>query len=343
MSFSVETTHQNLDQVLDLVGDMALHPSFSQDEFDKLKNERIAGLEEQLSDPGAIASKRLSILTKPYPKSDARHVLTMQEEIEALKAVTLDDVKKFYKEFYGASEATATIVGDFDKTNAGKKLTQYFGNWKTASKYVRITDPYVEVKPADENINAPDKANAMFFASQPLQVNDSHPDYAALLMGNFMLGGGFLNSRLATRIRQKEGLSYGVGSWLQGSSQDDSGTFGAYAIYAPENRDKVQKAFIEEVNKVRTEGFTQAELDAARSGWVQGQVVNRAQDRALIGKLGNNLRLDRDMMWDKALEEKVMKLTVEDINKAMARHLDPAKMVFVKAGDFEKAFKEVKP
>jgi zinc protease len=343
LTFNIETTNQNLDQVLDLVGDMALNPAFGQDEFDKLKNEQIAGMEEQLSDPGSIANNRLNVITNPYPKSDVRYVMTMKEEIEALKAVTLDDVKKFYKENYGATEATATVVGDFDKEKTNQKLTKYFGNWKSPSKYVRITDPYMVIKPVDENINTPDKANAMFFASLPLQINDSHPDYAAMVIGNFMLGGGFLNSRLATRIRQKEGLSYGVGSWFQASSQDDSGNFGAYAIYAPENRDKVQKAFQEEITKVKTEGFTKEELDAARSGWIQGQVVNRAQDRALLGKLATNMRLDRDMMWDKALEEKIMKLSVEDINKVMAKHMDPAKMIYVKAGDFEKAFKQVKP
>ena len=343
LTFNIETTNENLESVLDLVGDMAHNPAFSQEEFDKLKNEQIAGMEEQLSDPGSIANNRLNVLTNPYPKTDVRYVMTMKEEIEALKAVTLDDVKKFYKENYGASEATVAIVGDFDKDKASQKLTKYFGDWKSPSKYERITDPYIEIKPVDENINTPDKANAMFFASLPLQINDSHPDYPAMVIGNFMLGGGFLNSRLATRIRQKEGLSYGVGSWFQASSQDDSGNFGGYAIYAPENRDKVQKAFKEEIMKVKTEGFTKEELDAARSGWIQGQVVNRAQDRALLGKLANNMRLDRDMMWDKAIEEKIMKLTVADINKVMARHLDPAKMIYVKAGDFEKAFKEVKP
>ncbi|MBK8349582.1 MAG: insulinase family protein [Saprospiraceae bacterium] len=343
VTFNIETTQQNLDQVLDLVGDMTHQPSFSQEEFEKLKNQQIAGMEEQLSDPGSLANNRINVITNPYPKSDARYVMTLKEEIDALKAVTLDDVKKFYKENYGASEATAVIVGDFDKEKAHQKLTKYFGDWKSPSKYVRITDPYMEIKPVDENINTPDKANAMFFASLPLQINDSHPDYAAMVMGNFMIGGGFLNSRLATRIRQKEGLSYGVGSWFQASSQDDSGNFGAYAIYAPENRDKVQKAFQEEIAKVKTQGFTKEELDAARSGWIQGQVVNRAQDRALLGKLGNNLRLDRDMMWDKELEEKIMKLTADDINKVMAKYLDHTKMVYVKAGDFEKAFKEVKP
>ncbi len=343
LTFNIETTNENLDQVLDLVGEMALNPAFSQEEFDKLKNEQIAGMEEQLSDPGSIANNRLNVITNPYPKSDVRYVMTMKEEIEALEGATLEDVKKFYKENYGASEATATVVGDFDKEKTNQKLTKYFGNWKSPSKYERITDPYMPIKPVDENINTPDKANAMFFASLPLQINDSHPDYAAMVIGNFMLGGGFLNSRLATRIRQKEGLSYGVGSWFQASSQDDSGNLGAYAIYAPENRDKVQKAFKEEILKVRNEGFTKEELDAARSGWIQGQVVNRAQDRALLGKLANNMRLDRDMMWDKVLEEKIMKLSVADINKVMAKYMDPEKMIYVKAGDFEKAFKEVKP
>ncbi|MBC7885252.1 MAG: insulinase family protein, partial [Saprospiraceae bacterium] len=240
LTFSIETTNQNLNEVIDLVGDMALNPAFSQEEFDKLKAERLAGMEEQLSDPGSIANNKINIITNPYPKSDVRYVMTQQEEIEAMKAVTLDDVKKFYAKYYGASEATATVVGDFDQASANAKLTKYFGNWKSPSKYERITDPYIAIKPVDENINTPDKPNAMFFASLPLQINDSHPDYAAMVIGNFMIGGGFLNSRLATRIRQKEGLSYGVGSWFQASSQDDSGNFGAYAIYAPENRDKVQ-------------------------------------------------------------------------------------------------------
>ncbi len=343
MTFNIETTNQNLSQVLDLVSDMAHNPAFSQEEFDKLKNERIASMEEQLSDPGAIASNRMEIITNPYPKTDVRHVKTMKEDIEALKAVTLDDVRKFYKDFYGSSEATASIVGDFDKDAAAALITKNFGNWKSPGKYERITDPYMKITPVDENINTPDKANAMFFARLPLQINDSHPDYAAMVIGNFMLGGGFLNSRLATRIRQKEGLSYGVGSWFFGSSLDDSGEFGAYAIYAPENRDKVQAAFKDEIMKVKKDGFTQEELDAARSGWIQGQVVTRAQDRSLLGKLANNMRLDRTMEWDKALEEKIKKLTVADINKVMAKYMNADQMIYIKAGDFEKAFKEKKP
>jgi zinc protease len=162
-------------------------------------------------------------------------------------------------------------------------------------------------------------------------------------VGNYILGGGFLNSRLATRIRREEGLSYGVGSWFNASSQDDGGNFGAYAISAPENTAKVQAAFKEEIMKVITDGFTEEELEAAKSGWLQAQMVNRAQDNRLTGELSSNLRLDRTMQWDKELEEKVSNLTVEDINRAMKTYIHPDKMVYVKAGDFAKVKKEMKP
>lgn len=342
-SFNIETNRQNLEEVLNLVGTMATKPTFSAEEFEKLKLERLASLEENLSDPGALANQRLDRINNPYPKTDARYVMSMQEEIEVIKNLKLEDVIQFYKDYYGANESTLVIVGDHDTEEVKPILDKYFGDWKSTKKYERITDPYISIQPIDENIETPDKANAFFFASQTLPIGDTHPDYPALVMGNFMLGGGFLNSRLATRIRQKEGLSYGVGSWFYGSSYDENGGFGAYAIYAPENRDKVQAAFIEEIDKVVKEGFTTEELDAARSGWLQGQIVNRSQDRTLISKLSNNLRLDRTMQWDKNIEDKIKNLTVEDINKAVSKYLDSSKMVFVKAGDFAKAIKEVKP
>jgi zinc protease len=342
-TFSIETTNENLTEVIELAGMMAKEPAFDQSEFEKLKAENLASLEEQLSDPGARANNLLNKLQNPYPKTDARYVMTLEEEIEAVKALKFEDVVQFYKEHYGAGYATVGIVGDFDKSKTVPVLDKYFKDWKNPSKYERLTSPYVKVAPADELINTPDKANAMFFAGLNLPIGDNHPDYPAMVIGNFMLGGGFLNSRLATRIRQKEGLSYGVGSWFYANSLDESGSFGAYAIYAPENRDKVQEAFVDEIRKVVTTGFSQEELDAARSGWTQSQMVTRAQDRSLVSKLNNNLFLNRDMQWDKALQEKILKLTAADVNKVMAKYLDPSKMIYVKAGDFEKAFNVIKP
>lgn len=339
----IETTHDNLPEVMDLVGEMFTKPAFTQDEFEKVVEENLAYMEEQLSEPRSIASNIFNRKLSPYPKSDVRYNMTMEEEISAIKATTLDDVKAFYNDVYGASEATLSMVGDFDEKLMNEKLAQYFGTWKNPSKYVRITEPYIANEVGDVNVNTPDKANAMFYAGMNLPIGQDHPDYPALVLGNYMLGGGFLNSRLATRIRQKDGLSYGVGSWLYANNQDESGGFGAYAIYAPENRDKVQAAFKEEIEKMVMDGFTQEEIDAAKSGWLQSQEVTRSQDASLAGKLGDNLRLDRTMAWDKNFEDKVNKLTMSDINKAMAKHIKLDKMVYVKAGDFEKTDKTIKP
>lgn len=339
----IETTHDNLPATIDLVADMFKNPSFDQAEFEKLVEANLASLEEALSEPTALANNKINRLLNDYPKGNIHYVMTMEEEIEAIKEVKLEDLKAFHEDFYGASEATISVVGDFDEEVVKSKLEEHFGDWENPGKYVRIGDPYKANKTENVEIETPDKANAMFFAGLNLPFGDEDEDYAAMLIGNYMLGGGFLNSRLATRIRQQDGLSYGVGSFYSANSQDDSGSFGAYAISAPENSAKVLEAFKEEIMKVVKEGFTQEELDAARSGWIQGQSVSRSQDRELVGKLSNNLRLDRTMEWSQELEDKIMSLSVEDVNKVMAKHLDVDKMSFVRAGDFEKVRQSIKP
>src|SRR5262249_42601132 len=155
-----------------------------------------------------------------------------------------------------------------------------------------------------EKVNTPDKANAMLLCGYNLELRDDDADYMALVMGNYMLGGGFLNSRLATRIRQKEGISYGVGSWLSASPLDKSGSFGSYAIYNPDNSEKLVAAYKEEIDRMLKDGFTTDELKDARSGYLQGQNVTRAQDRSLASKLASNLFLGRTLKWDGDNEKK---------------------------------------
>jgi zinc protease len=170
-----------------------------------------------------------------------------------------------------------------------------------------------------------------------LNVRDDDPDYPALVLGNYMLGGGFLNSRLASRIRQKEGLSYGVGSQFQASALDKSGSFTAFAIYAPENAVKLEAAFREEIARAVKDGFEAKELDEARSGWLQSRQVSRAQDAGLARLLAQDLFLSRTLAWDADLEKKVEALTPADVVSALRRHIDPAKITIMKAGDFAKA------
>ncbi|MEO1257511.1 MAG: pitrilysin family protein [Bacteroidota bacterium] len=323
-------------EVIDLVGKMLKDPAFSEEEFEKLKEEELAGIESQRSEPMSIAGNTFSRILNPYPKGDVRYVKTFDEDVAAVESLTLQEVKDFYKGFYGATDATMAVVGDFDQAAVKAATLKNFDGWKSPKDYSRIPDPYMEIKPTNESINTPDKANAMFLAGMPLDIKDDDPDYPALVMGNFMLGGGFLNSRLATRIRQKEGLSYGVGSRISASAYEKSGAFTTYAIYAPENVEKLEAAYKEELEKMLTDGFTKEELDAAKSGYIQNRGMSRSDDRSMSGTLNSYLQLDRDMMWDAKLEEKIQGLSVEEVNKAMQKYIDIDKLIIVKAGDFEK-------
>jgi zinc protease len=334
---TVETTRENLPAVLSLAAECLREPIFPASEFETLKQETLADIEQGKSEPQQIASTAYRRHLNPYPKGDVRYVSTPEEDLAEVKAATLEDVRKFYADFYGASVGELAIVGDIDAKEAGKLAQDLFGKWKSPRSYTRIPNVYHDVPPAHDSFEAPDKANAFFIAGMNLNVRDDDPDYPALVLGNYMLGGGFLNSRLASRIRQKEGLSYGVGSQFQASALDRSGSFVAFAIYAPENAARLEAAFKEELARALKDGFEAKELEEARSGWLQSRQVSRAQDAALARLLAQDLYLSRTLAWDADLEKKVQALTPADVVSALRRHIDPAKITIVKAGDFAKA------
>jgi zinc protease len=333
----IETTRENLPAVMRLVAEVLREPSFPADEFEQLKRQQLASIEQQRSEPTQIAFNAYGRHFSPYPKGDVRYVSTPDEDVAEINATTLDEAKQFYKDFYGASNATLTVVGDFDKDEIGKLAQDLFGDWKSPRPFTRVPSLYKDVAPINQSFNAPDKANAFFVAGFNLNIRDDNPDYPALVLGNYMLGGGFLNSRLATRIRQKEGLSYGVGSNIFVSSFDQYGQFTATAIYAPQNVNKLEAAFKEEIARMLKDGFTAEEVEAAKSGYLQSRQVSRAQDNELTSRLNNYLFLGRTLQWDADLEARIKALTPEQINAAMRKYIDPARISIVKSGDFNKA------
>ena len=333
----IETTRQNLPAALRLVAEILRDPAFPGDEFEQLRQQRLAGLEQARSEPQAVGQLELQRHLRPYPKGDVRYVSTVAESIDEVKAVTLDEAKKFYSDFYGASNGELAVVGDFDAAEISKLATELFAAWKSPRPFVRVADSYRDVPPLDTSLETPDKANAFFMAGINLNVQDTDPDYAALVLGNYMLGGGFLNSRLATRVRQKEGLSYGISSQFQASSLDKTGVFMVMAIYAPQNAQRLEAAIKEELTRALADGFTDDEVKAAKAGWLQSNQVTRAQDNALAGRLNTVAYINRTLAWDAELETIVAGLTPAEIKAALARHISLAKISFVKAGDFAKA------
>ena len=336
-SIGIETTEANLPAALRLAAEILREPTFPDTEFETVRQQRIASAESGRSDPHALAVTELYRHMSTYPRGDLRYVSSADEMVEDLKKVTLDEVRQFHKEFYGASVGEFTASGQFDAAAIQKLAGELFGAWKSPAPYARILNPYKKVSPEDKNIETPDKENAFFYSGTTVKVSDEDPEFPAAMLGNYILGGSGTGSKLFARIRDKEGLSYGVQSEFSAPVKDDGGNFIVMAFSNPLNTPKVEASFKDELAKTLKNGFTAAEVETAKKSWLQEHLVGRAHDGALVGLMAARIRWDRTMEWDKALEAKVAALTPEQIVAAMRKFIDPAQLSFVKAGDFKKA------
>ncbi|HLH39520.1 MAG TPA: pitrilysin family protein [Bryobacteraceae bacterium] len=333
---TIETVRENFPDVLRLVAEILRQPAFPASEFEQIRTERITGEEANKSEPQALAMAQFGQILYPHPEGDVRRSMMPEEQIAALKAATLEDAKKFYRDFVGASNAEFAAVGDFDSKQIAALMGELFGNWKSPAAFARVTDPYQKIPPSSKTIETPDKENAMFMAGLRLNISTQDADYAPLVLANYMLGGGFLNSRLAVRIRQKEGLSYGIGSGFSADPKVKNGALRIYAIAAPQNMAKVERATREEIEKAVKDGFTPEEIAAAKSGFLQSRKVDRSEDAGLAALLTVRDYDDRTLAYDAELEKKIAALTPAEIQEAMRRNLDASQLVVVKAGDFSK-------
>jgi zinc protease len=336
-SANLQTTRPNLEETLRLAIHVMREPRYDPAEYEQLKNQTITGIMSQFAEPEARAGDELGKVFNTYPKADWRYTPTLEEALEEAKNAKLEDAKRFHEQFYGAQVAEVAIVGDFDEARALVVLKELLADWKPKVPYDRVLREFKDIPAADRSVNTPDKENAVFLARQNIALRDDDADYPALYAANYILGGGAgFDSRLTNRIRQKDGLSYGVGSDLSVGSLDRAGSWSAYAIAAPANIAKVEGAFREEVARALKDGFTEAELASAKSGTLQMRVQTRAQDGALAGGWASFMFLGRTFAYSKDFEDKVMALKVADVNAALRKYIDPAKITVIKAGDFTK-------
>ena len=337
LSVSIETKRETLLDVLDVVREMLREPGFDAKEFELLRSQTIAELESQLQEPQVLAMRDVTRSLNPYERGDIRYDATVEEELQDIKALKLEEVQSLHANFLSGSQGEVSVVGDFDPAEVQEKLSGILSNWKSNIPYQRAAvAPTLDLQKSIKSIETPDKANSVYFATQQYAMRDDDPSYAALLMGNFVLGGGTLSSRLGDRVRQQEGLSYGVGSMLRANPIDEFASLSVYAIANPSNRDKLVETIDQEVRKLVKDGVTKQELDAGIQGFLQSQQLSRSRDGALAGLLATNLFAGRDMSYYEKLEEKIANLDVETVNDAIAEHIDPDKFIIATAGDFAK-------
>ncbi len=331
---SWSTKREHAVAALALIAEVLRQPRFDAAALEELRAQGLTGIQSQKDEPQALAPVVASAALNDHPRGDARHARNFAEQEADLKAVKLAAVKAFHSRLYGASAAQLALVGDFDAAAVQAAAAQAFGDWKAPVGYQRIADT-ASTKPGQlQKIATPEKQNAMLFGLLPMPIKDDHPDNAALKLANHLLGGG-MSSRLWLRIREKEGLSYGVGTGVNLHPQDADSSWYLYAIFAPQNRAKVEAALREEVARALAQGFSAEEVADGRQALLSETRLQLAQDAALAGMLARDLQLDRRMARRQQLLDQVAQLTPEAVNAALRAHFKLENFQLVFAGDFK--------
>lgn len=334
VTVAFETRREQLGEFLALLREMLRTPTFPASEFEQLRHQLLTGIEAERNQPESLAEHALARYDNPYPKGDVRYAETVDEQIAALKALRVADLKAFHTAFYGADHAQLALVGDFDAKATAAQLGQLFADWRARKPFARVAMPFRESKGGEIRIEAHDKANAFFIAGLSVPVQDNAQEAAALAIANRVLGGGSLKSRLADRLRQQDGLSYGVGSYLQLNPYEANSQLGLYAIYAPGNLDRLKLGLKEEIERFVREGITEQELQDARSGLLEAGRIGRTQDGNLARALASQLFQQRDMRFVTEQEARLQAVSVAEVNAAIRKFIDPARVVSAFAGDF---------
>jgi zinc protease len=342
VTVTLATRREFLPGAIALVADLLRNPVFPEAALTEFKQQAITGIEQQRKEPDAVAENAVERWGNPYPRGDVRYVSTFDESVDEINAVTGPKLRDFHARFYGAAKGEFAAVGDFDPAVVKAALQAGFGDWNRGAPYTRVAHPLVAVKPERMVIETPDKQNATLFVRQSVAVSERDPDYPALMMANYLIGSGG-SSRLWKRIREGEGLSYGVETYVGWNSFESNSTWLGNATYAPGVRARVETAFREEIERALKEGFTPQELSEGQRGLLNFRRLSRAQDRSVAASLANNLYLERTFAFSGKIDAALASLTLEQVNAALRKYLKPESFVLAFAGDFKSAVAAAPP
>jgi zinc protease len=337
VNISFVSDKDNCAAALDLLGDILLHPVFDKNEYDKLVIDASSELDKGRTDPQYVAFNTMTRKMAPYTVGHPLYTETPDEQMGDLKKITVDDTKKFYTDFYGADHGYAAFVGAIDAAAIRSFMEKTLAGFQSRQPYKEVEVKYFDIKGSLADINIPDKKNAVFAGAINLPLKQGDKDYMALDMANEMLGGGaFLTNRIANRLRESEGMSYGTGSFLSFNYKYPSCSWIAYAIFNPIYKNRLDSAFRDVVNKTLQEGFKQDEFKKAIAAWVQQRKIGLGTDQALAGRLTAYMNDGKDLDFYTYNEEQVNALTLDQVNAALRKYISPEKVTYLYVGDFGK-------
>jgi len=326
-SLSFLSTTEKFQPTLDILADMLLNSTFPAPALDRLRGQRLVQLAQQNAQPGVIGSQVFSRVLY-----GAAHPFGQYATETTIKAVTRDDVVAFHREYFQPGRALITVVGDIDQATAKAALEKALSGWTAGGQKPDFSYPAIPQarKTAIYLVDKPGAAQSVFNIGFPGPPRNT-PDYMALQVMNFILGGHF-QSRLNANIREEKGYSYGVGSGF--SYGKGPGPFNAGGDVVTNKTAEALNEFMKELRGILGgRPITDDEMKQARETLIQ-RLPNQFATVSGIGSsitslYVNELPLDYYQNYPKA----VMAVSQEDVLRVAKKYLDLDHLNIVIVGD----------
>lgn len=343
VEFEISTLSKYFDEVLDLFKEHINEPAFDAEELEKLKVETITAIKQENEYPSTIINREANRIV--YPADHPYYSFTPEERIESISAASTEDIKDFYHSHYNANNLRLGIVGDIALDTVKAKLLPILKDWNKGAKagknqyrQVEFDDNNLPVIPAVKAVKAQEKIITLeekkqveVILAHAGELNRLNPDFYALLIANYALGGSPLSSRLGTIIRDEHGYVYDVRSGFNASI--GAGTFYLRLGCNPKNVKDAIKLSKETIKDFIENGITETELEATKA-YIGSSFAarNLSSNEDTAETLSHLLMYKLDDKYVENYAELIDSITIEDVNRVAKKYIKPDLFNVVIAG-----------
>lgn len=329
-----------VNEAVALLAGLLREPTVPTTELEAFRNQYLTSLEAQRSDPGSVAMDAAEKHFDPWPKGHPLAFETLDARIAKVRNATREELLAYHRDYYGMDDGVITVVGDFDVPSMKETLAKSFAGNASKNPYKRSHPIFKDVAPETVRIQIADKPNAVVVARSNVRIRDTDPEYLAMMVADDILGSG-MDSRLSTRLRINEGLTYGVGTIFSAgdspTNNEDDGYFMVMGTVASPNVDKYIASLKDELAKVVREGVTDAEVKKSVGRFMEKRRTQLSDDSDTANVLTNNANRSWTMADYAKRTAALSALTAADVNAAIRKLVRPDQMSVYVAGDLTNA------
>ena len=320
----------DLPLLIGLIAEQLRSPAFSPSEFDKARQQLIGQLKNAVDNVQQRSAETFN--RGVFPPGHLNYPASIDEELTAAQKITLDEVKSFHRKYYGPDHMTLVLVGDVAMARVDSMVAGAFRGWKGGVGYARDVRSPGGSEPRHHSVDVeiPGKTSTILAIGQATGLRNTDPDALALQVGTAVLGNPF-TGRLMDTVRRKEGLTYGIDARLADDTFSD-GSWQITGTFAPGLLNQGVISAQRELRRWWADGVTDQELAARKTNLVGTYLVELSDTTGMARALLNAVLQGRDVTWLDQYPVAIHALTVQQVNTAIKRHLDPEKMFVVKTG-----------